>query len=170
MKQYQGFTNDQEVFWKVQVKYWKICSTLKRSAMWPLLVRIIIGSEHTSWFWHLWVPLQEHVPDWWQEYILWIYESSIGVQSYILKRTIEDSSKWFKPILAYKPLQAIFLMTKGLLRRTGFADVKYWSRQMTYRVRILSSIWWPEDTVWWHWGRKGTWSPTSLHFWIGGRS
>ena len=53
-----------------------------------------------------------------------------------------------QPVLAYKPLQAIFLTTKGLLRRTGFADVKYRSRQRTYRVRTLSSIWWPEDTFW----------------------
>ena len=37
------------------------------------------GSEITMWFWRLWVPLQAHVPDWLQEYILWIdlYEWSI---------------------------------------------------------------------------------------------
>ena len=42
-------------------------------------MRIIRGSENTMWFWHLWVPLQAHVPDWLQEYILWIdpYEWSI---------------------------------------------------------------------------------------------
>ena len=73
VKQYLDFTKDGEMFSKVsKCNVEKICSTWKRSAMRPLSVRIMIGSEHTSWFWHLWVPLQEHGPDWWKEYILWI--------------------------------------------------------------------------------------------------
>ena len=82
MKQYQGMTKESEFFWKVQVKFWKICSTLKRSAMWPLSVRIMRGSEHTRWFWRLWVSRQEHVPDWWPECILWIDPYMRGVLEY----------------------------------------------------------------------------------------
>ena len=39
-------------------KCWKICNTWRRSLMWPWSVRIMRGSEHTRWFWRLWVPLQ----------------------------------------------------------------------------------------------------------------
>ena len=90
VKQCQGFTKDGDMFWKVQVKCKKICSTWKRSAMWPLSVRIIIGSENTTWFWRLWVPLQEQVPDWWQEYMLWIDPYMRGVWEYNGKCVVQE--------------------------------------------------------------------------------
>ena len=73
VKEDQVITEDGETFRKVQVKCWKICNHWRRFAMLPWSVRILRGSERTRWFWPLWVPLQGHVPDWWQEYVLWIH-------------------------------------------------------------------------------------------------
>ena len=73
--------------WKVCMKcFKKICYSLRISAVWPCSVRIITGSEHTTCFWRLWLSLQAHVPDWWQEYISWIdpYERSIFKNHYML--------------------------------------------------------------------------------------
>ena len=56
-----------------------LCNPWRRSAMWPLSVRIMRGSEHTRWSCHLLVPLQGNLPDWWQECMFWIdpYKGSI---------------------------------------------------------------------------------------------
>ena len=73
MKQDRVITKDGEFFLeKFKWNGEKYATPGIRSAMWPWSVTIMWESEHTRWFRRQWLPLQGHVPDWWQEYILWI--------------------------------------------------------------------------------------------------